>query len=85
MAPEILQLQKYDAKADLWSVGTILYEMLCGVAPFTGTSQMDLLRNIQTKELRIPPGISVGVHCVKLLQGVSEGFVPWSLAFPPKF
>ena len=27
-APEILQFQKYDAKADLWSVGTILYEMV---------------------------------------------------------
>ncbi|RQM27705.1 hypothetical protein B5M09_008031 [Aphanomyces astaci] len=28
MAPEILQFQKYDNKADLWSVGTILYEMV---------------------------------------------------------
>ena len=26
MAPEILQHQKYDAKADLWSVGAILFE-----------------------------------------------------------
>lgn len=30
MAPEILQFQKYDAKADLWSVGTILFELVVG-------------------------------------------------------
>ncbi len=30
MAPEILQSHKYDAKADLWSVGTILYELVTG-------------------------------------------------------
>jgi serine/threonine protein kinase len=30
MAPEILQFHKYDAKADLWSVGTILFELLMG-------------------------------------------------------
>ncbi len=30
MAPEILQFQKYDAKADLWSVGTILFELMVG-------------------------------------------------------
>ena len=36
MAPEILSYQKYDAKADLWSVGTILYELLVGRPPFTG-------------------------------------------------
>jgi serine/threonine-protein kinase ULK/ATG1 len=30
MAPEILQFLKYDAKADLWSVGAILFELLAG-------------------------------------------------------
>lgn len=30
MAPEILFCQPYDAKADLWSVGAILFEMLVG-------------------------------------------------------
>ena len=44
---------RYDAKADLWSVGTILFEMLCGRAPFTGANQIELLKNIETKEYRI--------------------------------
>jgi len=28
MAPEILTGQQYDAKSDLWSIGTILFEMV---------------------------------------------------------
>lgn len=34
MAPEILQFQRYDAKADLWSVGTILFELVVGECLF---------------------------------------------------
>ncbi|KAK8082934.1 hypothetical protein PG996_001715 [Apiospora saccharicola] len=33
MAPEILRYERYDAKADLWSVGTVLYEMVSGKPP----------------------------------------------------
>ena len=33
-APEILLSEKYDSKADLWSVGTILFQCLAGMAPF---------------------------------------------------
>lgn len=47
MAPEILQHQKYDSKADLWSVGAILYECFCGSPPFTGPNPMQLLANIE--------------------------------------
>uniref|UniRef100_A0A672LV90 Serine/threonine-protein kinase ULK1-like n=1 Tax=Sinocyclocheilus grahami TaxID=75366 RepID=A0A672LV90_SINGR len=34
MAPEVIMSQNYDAKADLWSVGTIIYQCLTGKAPF---------------------------------------------------
>nr|GMC81748.1 serine/threonine-protein kinase ATG1c isoform X1 [Ipomoea batatas] len=46
MAPEIMQLQKYDAKADLWSVGAILFQLVTGKTPFIGNDQLQLLQNI---------------------------------------
>lgn len=33
-APEVIMSQHYDAKADLWSIGTIVYQCLTGKAPF---------------------------------------------------
>ncbi|KAI3912518.1 hypothetical protein MKW98_020980 [Papaver atlanticum] len=58
MAPEIMQFQKYDAKADLWSVGVILYQLVIGKTPFTGNNQIQLLQNImKSKELQFPPDI----------------------------
>ena len=50
MAPEILQFQKYDAKADLWSTGAILYELVVGRPPFTGQNPLQLLKNIERSD-----------------------------------
>ena len=62
MAPEILGYQKYDAKADLWSVGTILYELLVGRPPFTGMNPMQLLRNIERSDAKIPVRFFVSLY-----------------------
>ncbi|KAI9767538.1 MAG: Serine/threonine-protein kinase [Geoglossum simile] len=53
MAPEILRYEKYDAKADLWSVGTVLYEMMVGRPPFRAANHVDLLRRIERGEDKI--------------------------------
>ena len=53
MAPEILRYEKYDAKADLWSVGTVLYEMMVGKPPFRAANHVELLRKIERGEDRI--------------------------------
>ena len=34
MAPEVLNRGLYNYKADIWSLGTILYELLTGQSPF---------------------------------------------------
>jgi serine/threonine-protein kinase ULK/ATG1 len=55
MAPEILRYEKYDAKADLWSVGAVLFEMAVGKPPFRAHNHMDLLKKIETsKGIRFP-------------------------------
>jgi serine/threonine-protein kinase ULK/ATG1 len=56
MAPEILRYEKYDAKADLWSVGTVLYEMATGKPPFRAGNHVELLRKIEASEdlIRFP-------------------------------
>ncbi|KAL0085906.1 hypothetical protein J3Q64DRAFT_1639087 [Phycomyces blakesleeanus] len=53
MGPEILSYKKYDAKADLWSVGAVLYEMITGRPPFRAQNHLDLLKKIQDNGDRI--------------------------------
>ncbi|CAG8477602.1 4241_t:CDS:10 [Ambispora gerdemannii] len=53
MAPEILRYEKYDAKADLWSVGAVLYEMSVGKPPFRAQNHVELLRKIEKNGDRI--------------------------------
>ena len=53
MAPEILRYEKYDAKADLWSVGAVTYEMCTGKPPFRAQNHVELLRRIERGEDRI--------------------------------
>ncbi|KAL9459413.1 hypothetical protein AB3S75_002753 [Citrus x aurantiifolia] len=48
MAPEVLQFQRYDEKADMWSVGAILFELLNGYPPFSGRNNVQLVRNINS-------------------------------------
>lgn len=46
MAPELLSFKPYNTRADLWSVGVVLSEMLIGRPPFTGANPLDLLSHI---------------------------------------
>lgn len=58
MAPEILRYEKYNAKADLWSVGAVAYEMVTATPPFKAANHVELQRTIEKANDRIvfPPG-----------------------------
>ena len=47
----------YNAKVDLWSLGVLTYEFLCGEAPFEDTPVMTH-RRIARCEMTIPPYVS---------------------------
>ena len=42
-APEQVQLKRLDRRADIWALGTILYQHLAGRLPFTGARDLDIV------------------------------------------
>ncbi|XP_053563332.1 serine/threonine-protein kinase ULK2 isoform X1 [Bombina bombina] len=56
MAPEVIMSQHYDAKADLWSIGTVIYQCLVGKPPFQANSPQDL-RLFYEKNKNLIPSI----------------------------
>ncbi|XP_065159992.1 serine/threonine-protein kinase unc-51 isoform X1 [Atheta coriaria] len=61
MAPEVIMSMQYDAKADLWSVGTIVFQCLTGKAPFQANTPQALKQFYEKNANlapKIPPGTS---------------------------
>lgn len=55
MSPEIMNNQKYNSKTDIWSLGVILYELVCLRLPFQGNSMKQLCYNIISGTPAPPP------------------------------
>ena len=51
LAPEVIENKKYDHKADWWSLGVILYQILFDETPFIGADDEETKDNILNKKL----------------------------------
>jgi serine/threonine-protein kinase len=55
MAPELVSAKEAHASADVYALGTILYEALTGTPPHVGRSVMEIYRKTMLDEV-VPPG-----------------------------
>eukprot|EP00285_Hemiselmis_virescens_P010980 CAMPEP_0173398108 /NCGR_PEP_ID=MMETSP1356-20130122/40501_1 /TAXON_ID=77927 ORGANISM="Hemiselmis virescens, Strain PCC157" /NCGR_SAMPLE_ID=MMETSP1356 /ASSEMBLY_ACC=CAM_ASM_000847 /LENGTH=637 /DNA_ID=CAMNT_0014357533 /DNA_START=15 /DNA_END=1928 /DNA_ORIENTATION=+ len=68
MAPEIFLKQGHGVEADWWSLGILIYEMLCGLPPFYSESTSKAYRRLLTDDIVYPPHVSEEAR--KLLRGL---------------
>lgn len=87
MAPEILLKKKYNSMSDLWSVGVIMYEMLCGNVPYESKNLIDLIYKIKKKDIVFPLQITTKIshECnsllISLLQKNPNTRCSWDIFF----
>ncbi|KAK2733432.1 camp-dependent protein kinase catalytic subunit [Myotisia sp. PD_48] len=54
LAPEVVALKGYNKSVDWWSLGILIFEMLCGFTPFYDNGPMKIYENILKCRLRYP-------------------------------
>ena len=58
LAPEVVSSKGYNKSVDWWSLGILIFEMLCGYTPFwDGGSPMKIYENILKGRVKYPPYI----------------------------
>ncbi|VDM64138.1 unnamed protein product [Angiostrongylus costaricensis] len=80
-APELLLGKEYDGlKADMWSLGVILYILVTGGFPFPGNNVENLKRAVLSCQMKIPYWVSV--ECADLIKKmlVFNPFKRWGIS-----
>ncbi|EAY00482.1 CAMK family protein kinase [Trichomonas vaginalis G3] len=67
-SPEMIMGQKYTYASDVWSLGILLYGMVCGHLPFQDTNYSRLAQKIVFKEVDYPSQLSS--ECIDLLKRI---------------
>lgn len=86
MSPEQALAQELDARADIFSLGAILYEILSGRAPYKAASGLEILElaqkgvipSLRTQNRDIPPALEA--ICLKALAKDKEARYPTAIA-----
>lgn len=72
MAPEVVAGKGHGKAVDWWSVGILLYEMLCGVPPFRAKGRDKLQKQIMSAKLKLPRACSPQPLCLNIGEPFSQ-------------
>lgn len=53
LAPEIIKGLRPTVQSDIYSIGVMLFELLCGYKPFAGQNSWDVMEKIRNKQARL--------------------------------
>ncbi len=78
MSPEqMMSASDVDARSDVWSMGTVLYELVTGGHPFSGNLGLQLFANVMTK-----PPLPIASHLRPEVPAVAEAVLMKCLRRP---
>lgn len=56
--PEMIEKKKHDPMVDVWALGVLMYEFLCGQPPFESTEQRSTFQKIKNVKFTFPGHVS---------------------------
>ena len=78
MSPDIIQnyegkeTKKYNTSVDLWSLGTITYQLLTGKPPFIGKNYEEIFKHIMEGKYSLPSSMKVSVEIITFINGLLQ-------------
>lgn len=89
MGPEIILDREYNSKADLWSYGAIMYQLLFGIHPFQSSNLAQLKNNLKNKHINFFINNNFSPECYSLLMSLLDKNpkkrIDWNMFFSHKW
>ncbi|XP_043941693.1 serine/threonine-protein kinase PLK3 isoform X2 [Protopterus annectens] len=68
LAPEVLNREGHGPESDVWSLGCVMYTLLCGTPPFETSNLKETYRCIKQVEYVMP--VHLSTHAKQLISGI---------------
>lgn len=70
MSPEVLSGDPYGRSVDIYTIGVLFYEMICGLPPHYNENKLVMYRDISKKQVKVPEFFPVDLR--DLLESLLE-------------